>query len=346
MAAQKKMNSEEIARLAGVSRSTVSRVINGYSNVPEQTRQKVMAVIEEVGYYPSFSSQVLAGKNTRTIAFICIAPGSIATDIQFSAYFAHVIEIAAKFGYYVSTCVVKNLTSPENLQWVRRLFFEERVDAGIFIGVDNDNPLVEELIAHGKIVGIFDHFHPDRNEPNRLSVNYETNTGEKVIDYLYKLGHRKIAVISGNPNRFSLANKNESFIRGLLKYGLTPRHEWMYSVYSDLAGGYQETLQMFKNCKELPTAICPYNDLIAFGVYDALKELGLRIPEDISVVGIDGHEKANMVTPKLTSFAFSYYDIFYSLVSRVIAVVEGKENVPTTEFIYSKLIERESCRKI
>lgn len=343
----KKINSEEIARLAGVSRSTVSRVINGYSNVPEQTRKKVMDVIEQVGYYPSFSSQVMAGMHTHTLGFICVAPGTIAGDIQYSSYFAHVIECAAKCGYFVLSCVVKNLTSEENIRWVRRLFFEERIDAGIFIGIDNDSSLLEELIAKGKIVGIFDHFHPDCHEPNRISVNYELNTGEKVIDYLYELGHRKIALISGNPNRFSLLNRHESFIRGLLKHGIEPRREWTYFFYGgELDGGYNETIDMIKNCSELPTAICPYNDTAAFEVYRALEDLGLQIPNDISVIGIDGHEKANIVTPHLTSFAFPRKDIFYSLVERVIAVVEGQDNVPTTAFFCSQLIERESCKRI
>lgn len=342
----RKIKSEEIARLAGVSRSTVSRVINGYSNVPEATRKRVMEVIEKSGYYPSFSGRVLAGMHTRTLGFVCVAPGTIAGDIQFSAYYAHVIECAAQHGYLVLCCIVKNLSDEENVSWIKRIFMEDRVDAGVFIGVDNDEPVIEELIARGKIVGVFDHFHPERSELNRISVNYETNTGEKIINYLYGLGHTKISVISGGMNRYSYVTRHESFVNGMRKHGIEPRREWMYHYYGALDGGYEETKRMITHCKERPSVICAYNDCSAFTVYQALEELGLRVPEDISVIGIDGHEKGAMITPKLTSFAFDRKEIFYSLVSRVIAVVEGKPDVPRTEFFSSRLIERESCRRV
>ena len=342
----KKITSEEVARKAGVSRSTVSRVVNGYSNVPEATREKVMSVIQSMGYYPSFPGQVLAGKGTRTIGFVVVAPGGVAGDIQFSSYCAYVVDRAAELGYMVLSIFVKDIHDPGDSERIKRIFMEDRVDGGVFIGVDNDEPLIEELIAAGKIVGLFDHFHPDRSEPNRISVNYETNTGEKMIDYLYSLGHRKIGIIQGNMDRYSLVCRHESFIRGMTKHHLELRRDWMYAHYENMNGGYPEAIQMVENSRELPTAIAVYNDVAAFGVYQALEEKGLRIPEDISVIGNDGHEKGNIVVPHLTTFAFPYQQIFASLVERVIARIEGQEDVPTTEFFSSTLVERDSCRRV
>jgi LacI family transcriptional regulator len=342
----KKLNSAEIARLAGVSRSTVSRVVNGYSNVPDDTRERVMKIINESGYYPLFSGQLLMGKKTGTLGFFWVANGTIANDIQCSAFFVHVTETAAELGYLVLTCIVKNLKDEENVNWIKRIFMQGRVDAGIFIGVNNNEPLIEELLSRGKIVGIFDHFQPERQNPNRISVNFEVDTGEKVIDYVCGLGHRKIAVIDGNMNRFSCVKRHEGYIRGLQAHNIEIRHEWMYYGDETENGGYRAAKELLAGCREYPTVICANNDSAAFGVYKALEEANIRVPDQISVIGIDGHEGGKMVSPSLTSYEFDFEKIFFSLVSRTIAVVEQKENVPDTEFFPSRLVERNSCRAI
>ena len=132
-----KLNSTEIAKIAGVSRSTVSRVVNGYSNVPERTRARVMKVINENEYYPSLSGQLLAGKRTGTIGFFWITGGNdsksekasskIASDMLCSEYFAHVTESAAELGYLVLTCIVRNLTEQESIDWIKRVFMQDLV---------------------------------------------------------------------------------------------------------------------------------------------------------------------------------------------------------------------------
>lgn len=342
----KKLNSAQIARLAGVSRSTVSRVINGYSNVPEKTREKVMRVINENDYYPLLSGQLLVGKKTKTLGFIWVSGGSIAGNIQCSAFFAHVTESAASLGYLVLACVVRNLKDAENVDWVKRIFMQERVDAGIFIGVDNDEPLVEELIARGKVVGVFDHYHFDRSEPNRVSVNFETDTGEKAIDFLVEQGHRKIAVIDGDVRRFSFTMRRIGYLKGLQKHGVKVHPEWMHSADLRDDAGYQATRRLLAASAALPTAICANNDDTAFGVYQALAEAGLTVPDDISVIGIDGHEKAIYASPPLTTFSFDFEAIFHSLVSRTLSIVEEKPNIPLTEFFPSTLIVRDSCKRI
>ena len=340
-----KLNSTEIAKMAGVSRSTVSRVVNGYSNVPEHTRERVMKVINEKGYYPLLSGQLLAGKRTGTLGFFWISNDKIANDMLCSEYFAHVTESAAELGYLVLTCIVKNLTEQENIDWVKRVFMQERVDAGIFIGVKNNEPLVEDLIEKGKVVGLFDHYHPERNESNRISVNYETDTGRKTINYLHNLGHRKIAVIDGDMSRYSMLKRHEGYLAAMQELDIEIRGEWMR--YADIFGtadaGYNAAKKVLENCTDYPTAICTGNDSIAFGVYKALEELGISVPDQISVTGIDGHGKGELISPALTTFAFNYRDMFFSLVKRTIAAIDEEPDNPLTEFLQSTLIERKSC---
>lgn len=344
----KKLNSTEIARIAGVSRSTVSRVINGYRNVPDHTRSRVMKVINENEYYPLLSGQLLAGKKTDTLGFFWIFTGNIADDMLCSAYLAHVTESAAKLGYLVLASIVQNLTDQANIDWIKRIFIQERIDAGIFIGVKNNEPLIEDLISRGKVVGIFDHYHPGLSEPNRISVNYETDTGRKTIDYLYSLGHRKIAIIDGDVSRYSMLKRHEGYLSGMQDRGLEIHGEWMYytNIFSGGDDGYDAAKKLLTNCREYPTAICAGNDFIAFGVYKALEEAGISIPGQISVIGIDGHGKGELVSPSLTTFAFNYKEMFFSLVKRTICAVAKEPDNPATQYISGNLLERESCRRL
>ncbi|MCL2420904.1 MAG: LacI family transcriptional regulator [Defluviitaleaceae bacterium] len=339
------MNSSQIAKLAGVSRSTVSRVINGYDNVPKSTHDKVMQVIRENNYHPHLSGQLLVGKKTGTLGFFWIKGenASIAHSELSSAYMVHVVEAAARMGYLILTCILENLTDPENVDWVNKIFMQGRIDAGIFIGVDNEEPLIEDLIAGDNVVGLFDHYHPDRTEPNRISANFEEDTGGKIIDYLHSLGHKKIALIHGDENRYSSAKRKESFLAAMQKHGMEIRPEWMCLGGIDEHQGYQAAKEMLiasMAAGELPTAICANNDAVAFGVYRALEELNISVPDQISVTGIDGHIR--MIDPSLTTYAFDYYEFFSSLIMRTIAAVEEREDNPTTEFIKGRLVERGS----
>lgn len=244
----KKLNSNDIAKLAGVSRSTVCRVINGYSNVPEETRQKVMKVIKENHYYPLISGRLLSGKTTKTLGLFWIGGNRIAQDALSSSFFMHVIDAAAQREYLVLSCILSNLSDNENVNYVRKIFMEGRIDAGIFVGLGNNEPLIDELVGLDKIVGLFDYYHENEDVPNR--------------------------------------------------------------------------------------------------VYDVCAEMGLRIPEDISVVGADGDVSGKYTTPPLTTFTFDFKEMFASLVNRVIDAVEQKEDVPQSDFIEGHLLVRDSCRRI
>lgn len=343
----KRINSNDIARLAGVSRSTVSRVINGYPNVPEETREKVMKVVKENRYYPLISGQLLTGKLAKTVGLIWLTSTHVGNDALTNSYFMHIIDAATRRGYLVLSCILNNLSDKENANYVRKIFLDGRVDAGIFVGTSNNEPLIDELVGLGRIVGLFDFYHEGEEVPNRISVNFDRDSGEHTIDYLYSLGHRKIAVIDGDLSRLSCIHRHESYLRGFTKHSLPMQNKWM--AYGGIVRetGYAAAKAMLSACMDdLPTAVCANNDGVAFGVYDACADLGLRIPEDISVVGADGHPTGQHTSPPLTTFSLDFKEMFASLVNRVIDVVEEKENVPQSVFFQSTLVERESCRRI
>lgn len=342
------INSTQIAKLAGVSRSTVSRVINNYSNVSEQTYDKVMKAIKEYNYYPNLSAQVLKGKGTKTIGLFMISSGKFSKDIACSLMIASVIENAFLLGYHVLTYVIQSSQRDENSRKVKEIFYQKRIDGGIFIGAENHEGIIEELIAEGFIIGIIDQDVPGRTEPNRVVINFESKLNATyAVDYLYNLNHRKIAFINGSIKKHSGVMKYKGFIQGINDHKLIVPDNWI--TYGDFSeeGGYKATKQILNSGKDIPTAICAANDNTAFGAIRAINEFGLSVPEDISVIGSDDSMLSSYYTPALTTFRVDFDEILKAITTKIIEIIETKEN---EEFKISEFdtifIERDSCKRI
>lgn len=214
--------------MAGVSRSTVSRVINNYPNVPQATREKVMQVIEQYNYAPNFSARIMSGKRTSTIGLFMVSREEVFNDSLTNALITRVIESASKRGYYVLTYIIRNTKDDDIMRNVKNTFYQQRIDGGIFIGAANHEPFIEELIADGFVVGVVDQHLEGRREPNRVISNFNNMEGMRQgVDYLYSLGHRQIAHIAGDPLRWSGPEKLEGFRQAMEAHGLQVRSDWI-----------------------------------------------------------------------------------------------------------------------
>lgn len=342
---KKEINSTEIARLAGVSRSTVSRVINGYKNVPQETHDKVMKVIDQYRYVPNHSAQVLKGKPTRTLGLFWVARGRIAEDFLAEYIIVNIIESAAAQGYHILTCVVPNLTDPENTRTVRDLYRQRRIDGGIFIGLNSEEPFIDELAREGFVMGMFDGNPGYGDAPNCVVVNFEAETPVQAITYLHSKGHRRIGLINGDLLRYSGMQKYDGFVEGMRQCGLAVTPAWVgYNNFSE-DSGRQAMRAMLARDGELPTAICCANDAIAFGVIHALTEAGYRVPEDVSVIGIDDHMRSAAFHPPLTTFRVDFEAMLSTLTRRVISVARREFEGGVVSFA-GTLVERQSVREL
>lgn len=343
----KEVNSTEIARLAGVSRSTVSRVINNYPNVPEATRKKIMEIIHEKNYYPNLSAQVLAGKKTGTLGLFIIERGQVSGDSLSNFLITSIIESASLLGYYVLTNIIRDTNNHNTIDKIKEVFFQRRVDGGIFIGANNYEPLIEELIKEKFVIGIVDQLLPGVNEPNRIVANFDNEKGAmKAIHYLASLGHKKIGVINGNMNRIAGPQKYQGYIKGLKKHGLPINQEWVLEGDFSKASGYDVTKKLLQKNIELPTAIFAANDSTAFGAIQAFNEFSIRVPEDISIIGFDDHMLSEHTSPSLTTLRVNFDEMMQKLTTNIVNAVEGMK-VESNHFqIGSKLIIRNSCKSI
>lgn len=343
---KKGIGSTEIARLAGVSRSTVSRVINGYKNVPQETHDKVMSVIEKYKYVPNHSAQVLKGKPTKTLGLFWIAHGRIAEDFLAEYIIVNIIENAAALGYHVLSTVLPNLSEKQNLKNAHELFLQRRIDGGIFIGLNEREQFVEDLADEGFVLGLFDYKPLDNAEDElRVFANFDSKTAEKSVDYLFSLGHRDIGIINGDQKRFSGVQKCEGFFEGFRKNKLVANPSWIANNGFSLESGREAMKAIISNSPSMPTAICCANDSIAFGAISALTEAGYKVPEDISVIGIDDHMRSSMLDPSLTTFRIDFDAMLSHLTEGVIQTLRGQSKGSLREFS-GLLVERSSCRQV
>lgn len=341
------INSEEIAKLAGVSRSTVSRVINNYPNVPPETREKVMKVIEQYHYVPNLSAQVLAGKKTRTIGLFMIEAGHVSSDMLTNMLLASVIENASASGYYVLTYIIRNTKDESGTREIKEIFYQRRIDGAIFIGAANEEPLVEELIAEGYIVGVMDQHLPGRGESNRVIVNFDNHHGMMLaVGYLAELNHREIGIVNGDMNRYSGIDKYEGYLSAMKHYGIPVQEKWVLPGGFHEQKGYDAIQAYLDSGERLPTAMIMANDSVAFGAIRALRERELSVPEHLSIVGFDDHVLSARFQPALTTVKVDFDGMMKRLTQAVIRQIEGDEDRAIDQAAASHLVVRDSCKAI
>jgi LacI family transcriptional regulator len=174
-------------------------------------------------------------------------------------------------------------------------------------------------------MGVFDKRPPRRPPPNRVVANLDdVGTARALIDYIASKGHREVAIIHGDRTRNAGTMKYRGFLAGMHAHGLRVREKWMLDGDFQSEGGCKAMRSLLASEKHLPTAIGTVNDNTAFGAIRAIAEFGLRIPEDISVVGIDGHPFCQYSRPPLTTFEYDFQAMMHGLIAAVICVVTGQ----------------------
>ncbi len=342
------INATEIARIAGVSRSTVSRVINNYANVPPETRKKVMEIIDQHRYVPNLSAQVLAGKKTKTIGLFMIEKGHVAGDFISNMLLASVIESASAHGYFVLTHIIRGRCDSDSIRGVKDIFYQRRIDGGLFIGAADDEPFIEELVSEGFWVASVDQSFEGREEqPNRMVGDLNNERAMKqAVSHLAALNHREIGHIGGDLTRHSGMAKLEGFRKAMSECGLSVSEDWI------LPGGFHEEIgygamkNFLASGNRLPTAIVMANDSVAFGAIRALREHGLDVPRDISIIGLDDHALSARFQPALTTLRVDFDGMLEGLTTSLIRHIEEKEVGAEKVTADVHLIARDSCRNI
>jgi LacI family transcriptional regulator len=285
------MKLEDVARRARVSIATVSRVLNNAGPVKNSTRARVLKAIRELKYHPNIHARQLAGGKSRTL-------GMIVSNLEnpfFLDIFRALESDAHLHGYEVVVANTDYL--PRRLVSSVHLMMGRRV-AGLAVIVSEMEPsLIQELTESNLPVVFYDVGTPARNIWN-IKVNYQKGI-QKAAEYLYSLGHRRMAFVGHHTSLEPLLDRKDSFIETMKRYA----GEVEFAMVADRDGpaGGQEATRSLLASGFKPTAIICVNDFMALGVLKALREQGLEIPRHVSVTGYDNIGLSEYAAPALTT---------------------------------------------
>ena len=286
---------KDIAKRCGVSTATVSKALNGQPDIGEETRERILRTADELGYMANASARALKTKRSYNIGVLFVDPmhGGLAHEF-FSTMLDGIRREAEKHGYditFINSSVGQRQTS--YLQHCRY----RGLDGVVIASADYFDPMVAELVQSELPVVTVDHVFN-----NRISVVSDNLVGmDALVRYVYGKGHRKIALIHGEVTSVT-RNRLTGFHRACEELGLTVPEKWMRrGVFHDPKGCYQITKELLSQ-PEIPTCIFFPDDYSYIGGYNAITEAGLRIPEDISVVGYDGIPLSRIISPVLTTW--------------------------------------------
>ncbi|MGW8368820.1 MAG: LacI family DNA-binding transcriptional regulator [Gammaproteobacteria bacterium] len=305
----------DVAERAGVSKRTVSRVLNKLDKVNDATRLRVQQIIDELDFTPSSQARGLAARRSYLLGLIYDVPTLFTNEVQ-----KGVFSVSANEGYdiVVHPC---EFDSAHLVDDVQRFVRRSKVDGVIMLPpVSEIRALVDALESWGVP---YVRFSSELSAtPWRLVV---TNYGPAVTDmtnHLVELGHRRIGFISGPRNNISSQKRQEAFVEALARHGLELPGDFVAEGAFTYESGVRAARELLTKSVR-PTAIFAANDEMAFGVMNVAHELGIAVPGDLSVVGFDGTRFATFVIPSLSTIHRPSRDMAGLGARKLLAFING-----------------------
>ncbi|HSH05380.1 MAG TPA: LacI family DNA-binding transcriptional regulator [Anaerolineae bacterium] len=325
----------DVASQAGVSRQTVSRVINQTDNVAEDTRARVEAAIANLGYRPQVWAQSLA--TGMTGLFACIVPNL--TDYTFASL-VHGAELGARAaGAFLLSATADNDKMFSGL--IDELVMSGRVDGLLVI-----NPFVDERYSYlpADFPVVLAGARPRHGQWQSVALNDE-DVGYQATKHLLALGHRQIATVTGPLTEDCAQDRRYGYQQALQEAGIPLRADWLLTGDWSAASGYA-CWQRFGRSRELPTAVFAQNDQMAIGVLRAAYSQGIQIPQQLSIIGVDDIPMAAYATPALTTLRQDFHAIGQQAMQLLIAQAQNQHGQIVQKRLPAQLIVRESTAPI
>lgn len=318
---------KDISKACGVSVATVSKALNNHTDVGKETRAHIKKVAKELGYSPNLSARALKTNRTHGIGvlFVDEATSGLTHD-HFAAVLDSFKRTAEKGGYDITfiNCYRDREDRMTYLEHCRYRGFD-----GVMLAcIDFDDPEVVELVQSDIPVVTIDHIFN-----NRMAVISDNVNGIRdLVEFIYHKGHRKIAYIHGVDSAVT-KNRLSSFYRTMEMLGLEVPDEYIReAAYRDTVTTYDMTSQLL-DLPNPPTCILFPDDFAAFGGINAIRERGLRIPEDISVAGYDGIPAARHLEPQLTTVRQDAEQIGCVAARQLISLIERPKSTIVEQII-------------
>ncbi|MCI9621428.1 MAG: LacI family transcriptional regulator [Dorea sp.] len=328
----------DVARIAKVSKSTVSHVLNNTKNVSDKTREKILKVIEETGYTPNLVAKALKKSETKTI-------GLVISDIQ-NQYFIDVIKAISdeciRNGYMVF--LADSNDDPVRELEIAKSFCERCVDGVILSPTANSEKYVGQYFRERDIPIVYIDRMLDLNGDWVGSENHRSM--RNLTEHLISLGHKRIAFAAGLRHISTTEERIEGYKEALEKNGIVLDEALIIEGESrsgPAERGTKEIIERMMGIDDCPTAIIAANNLMVLGVMKALSELNIRVPEDMAVVAFDDCEWAGLFRPRLTAVAQPCKDIGRKAAELLLERIHDRSGSPQRIYFQPELVVRESC---
>jgi LacI family transcriptional regulator len=329
---------KDIARLAGVSHTTVSRALNDSPLINDETRERIKAIAQELQYTPNFNAKSLVLDRSYNIGlfFSTLRSG---TSAGFFYETVRGVNNAIQDRYNL---IVKGIDDYKDYHRITRKQFDgiivmsQSADDNAFIAEASRNN-IPLIVLNRSIEEI----------PVACILADDRMGAYKIVEFLIDAGHRSIAIVEGQPGFRSTQLRKEGYLEALRKRGIQPDSKLQLQGRYDMDSGYAAMLNLLKLAdSERPTAVFCSNDDMAVGALKAAAESGVRVPEDISVVGFDDNLFARYANPALTTVKRPIERISEEGAARLLSVIETKAVFKESVFLHTELVIRDSVKNI
>ncbi len=326
----------DIAEICGVTRQTVYAALNDKPGVSEETRQRILSAVKEHNYRPNRIALTLKNKSTNMV-------GVTIFDIR-NTFFADWVQginrVLRKHGLHLMVFEVAD--KEEEIDAIETII-DYQVCGMILCpvhapgGTDVMNDVNQRgipLVSLGPVEGL---------EYPIISVQ-NVEVGLKATDHLVELGHRRLVCFRGPDTNYDAGDRAQGFVKSLNKHGIQYKPEMMIKAGDTIEEGYRCALEILRMPRaERPTGILCFNDALAMGVYEAIRELGMSIPDDMSVVGCDDVRLARLLGPPLSTMAVPVQEMGEAAAELLIAQIESKDSFDSHARVFKpKLVSRGS----
>ena len=332
------LNLEDIAKRAGVSRSTVSRVINNEPYVSAKTRARVLAVIEEVGYSPNPGARMLVTRRTQVIGIVI--PQSLSVVFEDPHYFPTLLqgvtEAAQKQDYATLLFVGQSDEDEEKLY--QRILQNRLMDGLVIASATQDTRITRRLLDHHIPFVMVERPTAYEGEISYVSID-NVMAAQDAVNHLLNQGRRRIGHITGSLNNSDAADRILGYKLALQAAGLKVEPKLIVEGHFSSRSGYLGMLELLEHGVD---AIFVASDTTAFGSIQALQEQGIRIPEDVAVVGFDDLPRAVEMNPQLTTIRQPIQKKGTLATELLLDLLDGKVQGPKHVLLPTQLVIRAS----
>lgn len=334
---------KDVAALAGVSPSTVSRTCKDNPSISKETKEKVRRAIAQLGYEPNFQASNLACQNSKTIGIIL--PPSVREAYENSFYLEAIRGISqfCNTHQYVNT-IITGQDDEEVLQAIRSMIRSGQVDGFIVLYSKQDDCIVDYLYDEGLLYVLIGKAYQFANQTIYID-NDNLLAGQEATEYLYQLGHRRIAYLGSESIMQFSADRKSGYQLALLRHELPVDPRYCIEVEqipTDCCDKFHTLLQL----EDRPTAIVVSDDILAVALERVCIQRGLSIPEDLSIISFNNSLFARLTSPQLTSIDVNSFQLGIEAASQMINHIENPNLLATKIIVPHFLIERDSCKKM